>query len=111
MIEVIPLDSTAPEYRVRVRLDGSFYFLTAKWNTRRLWWTIDMLDSNGDALVRGLRVCTGYDLLRAHKLVGFPPGALVAIDTRRTKTDPSRDDLGLRVVLCYIPAADMQEAA
>ena len=102
-VSVIPIDPAQPEHSVRVRLEGRFFYrLAFKWNTRGQWWTMDVASDDGAALARGLRIVTGYNILRPHTAERFPPGAIVAVDVTGNMVPPTRDDFGRRVLLCYV---------
>ena len=89
-------------------LDGVRYRLSFYYNKPADFWTLDIADSTDTALVSGLRLTLGVDLLEPFKYkIGFPQGQLFVYDTSRTDTEPGRDDFDERCLLFYRPAAEV----
>jgi len=73
-------------------------------------WTFDVADADGDAIVSGVAVVVDFPLMRrAMHDPRMPPGALFAVDTANTQTDPGLADLGpeRRVQLVYFTEAEL----
>lgn len=98
MFLTLPINSTL-DASVRLELDGETYELRTYWNARNTSWYLDILDSDGAALLEGKRIGT-YTWLNRN--VPSMSGSLIAVplDTLDT-TDPGRDDLGDRVIIMY----------
>lgn len=94
---------------IRKRLDGAQYRLAYRWNTRGEYWAISLYDNDDTALVEGLRINLSRNMLRQFAgLAGFPPGALVAVDTSGTGVEPGRYDLANgRVQIVYLTAEEI----
>ena len=91
-----------------VSLDAVTYVIRLRRNSRSSTWSLDLLDEGATALVAGLSLVTGHDLLQAHRaLAGVPQGALVLLDADGTGTDPGELELGGRCQLYYVDAADL----
>lgn len=94
-----------------LQMDGAFFGLSTRWNSRAQSWYIDLSDADGNVLVGGVRLVTGVPLLNRFGARGnFPAGALVAVDTSGEGLPASYTDLGTRVRLFYIEAADLAAA-
>ncbi len=107
---MLVLDTVSPEsfyYEEQVPLEGSIYSVTLYWNSRASAWFFDLDDPNGDPVVYGLRVTTGRNLLAQSVSSTQPPGVFYVFDTSGSDTDPGQNDLGTRVLLVYVPAADV----
>jgi len=102
----IPLDSSLPSYELTTTLDEEDYTFHVYWADRLESWFFDLTDANGDPIVSGQRIATNAALS-----VGFNdkiPGAITSITTDdNDDSDPGRDDLGNRVLVLYIPEADL----
>jgi hypothetical protein len=105
--QLIPtLTDGTQAYTVTVRLDGVSFRFDFAWNPRGSFWSFILYDAAANPLVRR-RVVVGFPLLARFKDVRMPYGELVAIDTTQQGTDPGIDELGARVQLVYLAAADL----
>lgn len=115
----LPMGDGDPRVEWRTRLGDTnaerFYTLILDWNTYAQAWAFSLLVGQGDqagtALLRGVFVRVGENLLRHHTDVRLPPGALVPIDQSGERRDPGRDDMGSRVQLVYLTATEVADAA
>jgi hypothetical protein len=99
---IIPVDNS-PTRRTATTLDGINYVLVTRWDDRACAWFLDILDDNGAVLIAGRKVVCSWPLNGARTpTVGLPPGLLFAVDTSGAELDPLLDDLGTRVLLCYL---------
>lgn len=104
----IPTSTELPSYVQRLTLEGREYVLAFDWNEREGRWFFDLLDSEEEPLAAGLKVVVGFPLLRRRKTdPRLPPGDFFAIDNSGTGRDPGFEELGARVVLCYLEAAEL----
>lgn len=112
MAKRLPLDSSYAERPVRTKLDGVFYWLRLTWNPRESIWTLSISDADDNPLAHGLALRVETPLLgrTLRGLEGFPSGDIVPIDTSGQQTDPGRDDIGERVRLIYVTAAEVASA-
>ena len=98
----IPLDFADANFDLDVELSGTVYTLELKWNTRAAFWTASLKTFQGDYIVAGEAVRADWQLFRRHHgLSTMPPGRLMAVDMSGAGLDPTRDDLGVRVLLVY----------
>lgn len=102
----IPIQS-APAFSERVRLEGVFYTLSFRWNARLGAWVFDLSDGDGNGLVLGSPVRAGAPLAFFPSLAGVPPGMFLALDTSGAGVDPAIDELGKRVKVFYLEAAEI----
>ena len=107
----LPVDT--PYFETLSQLDGVLYQFTFRWNARTSQWTFDLADATGDAIVSGVAVVVDFPLMRRSRDARLPPGALFAVDTANTQTDPGLADLGpgRRVQLVYFTADDLAAGA
>jgi hypothetical protein len=88
---LIPLQPT--NQKVQVTLAGKLYTLTVRWNEMNQAWTLDLGDGSGNALVSGIAVVTGEDLLAPYKHLGIG-GQLIAQTTNEKDAVPTMANLG-----------------
>lgn len=70
----IPLSPQAQHFDVA--LNGNTYNMSLVWNPAANAWILDLFDGNGNALVQGLPLVTGADLLQQFAYLGLG-GALM----------------------------------
>lgn len=96
-------------YSIRTQLDGTSFGLDFSWNARGEYWVLIIKDASSNPLVRRV-IRVGQPLLARFKDKRLPPGDLVAVDTTGKDQDPGLKDLGGRVQLVYLTAADIVTA-
>lgn len=88
----IPL--TAEPQRFRITLSGVEYQLAIHWrNAAEAGWVLDIADSSGAAIVNGIPLVTGCDLLEQYRHLGFV-GSLWVQTTADPDAAPTFDNLG-----------------
>jgi hypothetical protein len=106
---VIPTRSDLPLYQQVTTLDGADYLLTFRYNARDFSWYLDLADQDGAAIVSGIHLVEGWDLLRRCVDPRRPPGLLMANDVTGAGGEAGPNDLGTRVELLYFTAAEVAE--
>lgn len=96
----------SPAYSQRVRLDGVYFTLRLRWNERAAVWILDLLDAVGEPIVLGVAVRTQVPL-NEPGAARHPAGMLWAQDTSGSGADAGFAELGGRVALCYLEAAEL----
>lgn len=97
----------------QVELEEALYTVRIRWNGRAGRWFMDLADEDGAALAGSLPiVISDGTSLTGHlkNRPGMPPGEFVAFDTTDSGADPGEDDLGTRVKLLYLTAAELAAA-
>ena len=107
MSVTLPTLVDTPSFEVECQLDGVLYVFAFRWNGRAEQWVFDLADATRDPIVSGIAVVVDFPLARRGADPRLPPGALFAVDTTNTQTDPGLVDLGRRVVLVYFTAAEL----
>lgn len=115
MAEVLRIEADRGRFWVRERLDGVFYTLRGYWNaedepTNGGFWSLSIVDLEGNERLSGRAIRTGVNVIEDLGDPELPPGAIVAVDTSGKHLDPGRDDLGSRVQLVYLTAAEVEAA-
>ena len=108
-IRIIPTDPELSTYSQRVTLDGREYQVTLQWNQREAKWYVSLADADGAPIVDGVKVVANFPLLRTLTDRRAPPGEMFAMDRSGAGVDPGLRDLGRRVLLVYVDAADLVE--
>lgn len=94
-------------YDQRTQLEGVEYLLQFRYNLRRELWTFSILALDGTDILTGQTIHVGIALNR--RAVGGPPGIFMALSETDDIASPMFDELGLRVKLCYLSAAEVAE--
>jgi hypothetical protein len=120
MPEVIPtsFDPAVPFYQQETTLEGRSYLLTFRFNTRANKWFLDIADESGSPIAEGDTIVANWPLFRKVVDSRLPPGMLLALDRshddpaegfKRLYTAPGLTELGTRVQLVYLTAAEVAD--
>ncbi len=104
---ILPAWSDFRHHEFNVDLDGASYAVELRWNARDGAWYFSLRDAEGAVLLSGRKVVLGAKLLGRGEDPRLPPGGLILFDTSGTNVDPGEDELGGRVLLIYVEAADL----
>jgi len=95
-----------PDYTVSVTLDGQEWKLRFYWNTRGLFWSMDIKTANNVLTLAGVRLIVSYPMTEQHTALDIPKGTFLIVDQNElTKyQDPGRNDFvsGRNLKLVYI---------
>jgi hypothetical protein len=94
-------------YDTRVQLEGVEYLFAFRYNFRRELWSFSIQAIDGTDILTGQTVHVGIPLNR--RAVGGPPGLFIAISETDDIESPTFDELGARVKLCYLTAAEVAD--
>ena len=109
MTLTIPVRAVA-EYSIDLDLDLRPFTFKFKWNYRGQYWTLEFWTREDVLIHGGVKIVPSYDLLlNMRHIAALPQGALVVIDTTKTADAIVFADLGERLLLSYIPEADIAE--
>lgn len=106
-----PTRTDRPAYRWRNRLDGEFWAMRMVWNSRVQRWYLDIANAAGTAVVEGLAVVTGHDLLAPIPAGNRPPGQLFVVDDSGAGRVPTRRGFLGDFRMVYRPEADVVAAS
>jgi hypothetical protein len=84
-----------------ISLAGVNYKMTFKWNEQNNSWILDIADSAGNALVSGVPIITGADLLEQYAYLGIN-GNLLAQTDHNPNAVPTFENLGSTGHLFYL---------
>ncbi len=90
-----------PDTTQRVELDGVQYTLRVRWSQRGACWHFDLGDLDGDPILSGVRMVTGFPLLYRFRHLAVPPGELFFFDRRDMAGSPTLEEMGDRYRLYY----------
>lgn len=103
----IPATSDEVLYQQITTLEGTDYLLTFALNLRDSYWYLDIADQDGVPIVSNIKIVVAWDLLKRCTDIRRPPGVLLAVDLTGSGLDPGPTDLGGRVELRYLTAAEV----
>ena len=95
----IPLSPKAQT--LNIDLGGVTYNLRIVWNAQMQTWLLDISDALGNALIKGIPMVTGIDLLKQYKYVGIS-GSLIVQTDHDAFSIPTFKNLGLTSRLFYV---------
>lgn len=96
----IPL--TAEPQRFSIQLAGVVYQLTMQWRNHELGgWVLDIADASGNAILTGLALVTGANLLSQFSYLNFG-GALWVVNSAGGDDAPTFDDIGTDTHLIFV---------
>lgn len=105
---VLPTFTDGTEaYDQRTQLEGVEYLLAFRYNLRRELWTFSIEALDGTPILTGQTVHVGIPLNR--RAVGGPPGMLIALSETDDIASPTLHELGARIKLLYLTAAEIAE--
>lgn len=93
-----------PDFTQTIKLDNTLYRLRARWNTVYEFWTIDIYDKNGVALLLGQKLVVNTDILARYTNTALPQGKMFIIDSgiaTRQVEKIGRNDIGVNALLVY----------
>lgn len=101
----LPITADLPHQSFSVKLDGAVYHFRLRYNSRAEHWALDLSDAGANALLCGIAVRLGVDLLAQYSDARFPAGRLFAMNWVSQYADPDRSNFGADVALIYQEAA------
>lgn len=96
---LIPL-ANGPQ-TLSISLAGTLYNLRLYWNVPAQLWLLDIASASGTALLSGIPLVTGVDLLDQYQYLGFG-GSLYAQTDNAALTPPTFDNLGVTGNLYFV---------
>lgn len=87
----IPLSAEPQTFNIT--LAGVTYGFTVRWNVPNSSWIIDIADASGNAIISGIPMVTGVDLLEQYGYLSFG-FQLIAQTDNSPDTVPAFDNLG-----------------
>lgn len=85
-----PIRDTRSVLRWRTLLEGSWYRFRIAYYERDQRWRMDVLTDAGAAVVEGVRMVEGRDLLAPFHHLTVPPGQMFVEDVERLGRSPDR---------------------
>jgi len=102
MIFEIPLLAGTPQ-SLQINLGGVDVVLTLRYrDATDGGWILDIDDANKNALVHGIALVTGIDLLEQYAYIGLP-GGLFLQSASNPDAVPTFDSLGVDAKLYWVP--------
>lgn len=106
MAQAVPVKRDTPHWLQRTSLDGVTFELEFFWNERDAGWYLTVRDIEGNPLRGAIRMALDWPLLRTWADQGRPAGELYLVDLAGTGAPPTLEDMGRRLALRYVTAAE-----
>lgn len=101
-IKTLPIRAGVPAFRFRTDLDDTTFEFVFTFNGRLEVWTMDILDENGNELIRGIPIHVRQLLLKNYQHnLELPQGRLAAINLVDANVNPTFENFGEDVLLLY----------
>ena len=96
-------------YAYTMTLEGRPYVFDFRYNQREDVWYLSLALPDGTALITGVKIVCGTNLLRLCSSTDKPPGLLTAMTNNENDTAPGLDELGeeKRVTLTYFTSDEI----
>lgn len=78
-----------------ITLNGLIYSFQYRFNSRSDRWKLDILDSEGVYLIKGLTLIEGFSPTSYHNITGFSEGLLIPVEVNVSDAPVGRDNLGI----------------
>lgn len=93
-----------PSWLATVTLEGISYVMQFDFNQRAYSWYMSIADADGNDIYNGVKLVTGFQLLKKCKDPRAPPGVLLVQSSTSDQSPPGQYDLiaGGRCMLAYI---------
>lgn len=104
MAAIIPI-TLAPSSIFDISLDDGNFLIQTYWMSLSQTWMVD-ITKDGQTLINGLRLVLGTDLVGQYNL---NVGVWVMVDLTNTGNDATRNNLGVDLVLFYIPESERKQ--
>jgi hypothetical protein len=109
MAEQVSLVPSVAQYELRTDLEGAEYTLKMRYADRLGVWLMDLEDENGEPIITGAWCLLNVRLLKGNTVATRPPGDLVFVSTSQDGREATFDNMGTRVELIYLTAAEVVE--
>jgi hypothetical protein len=93
-----------------IELDGEVYYLHLAWNSEAEFWTLGLESVDHSTVVEGIFVVPDTPLLSRYRVLGMPPGEIMAIAPDRGNLIARSDLPSGRVSLIYATLDDVLAA-
>jgi hypothetical protein len=95
---------------IRSNLDGEDFLLDFHYNSRDNHWYFSISKIDGTPVLSGLKVITNWYMFRTCGDIFLRPyGELIFLDNSVIPSDPSLEDLGIRVNLIYVENSTLRD--
>jgi hypothetical protein len=109
MPQVLPLEAGNPNYRFGTTLGGEPFLIDILWNERDSAWYMSILSEDEQLISSGLKLVLGGPIGDNDATLLFPPGHFYLFDSTGSGTDPTFEDIGIRVNLYFYTEEDLEE--
>lgn len=90
-----------PDFTQSIKLSNVVYTMRARWNTIYEYWTLDLYDKNGAALLIGQKLVYNTDILARYSDPRLPAGELFCVPLSHDADRIGRNDFGTNTILVF----------
>ena len=97
----IPTRSDYDNFIEAIDLNGIPYNIEFNYNSRTEYWTINIQDENGTAIINGLPLLVNSELYDRFRNLNIPAGPMALLNLQSKNTEIVRTDLDSTAILIY----------
>ncbi len=101
ILSKIPIANELGAQQFTIELDGNVYNFHFRYNYRMSLWIMDIHDEEDDALLTGIPLVTGVNLLHQYVAEELPTGHLIVVN-ETDDTAPDRYTMGKEAFIYYL---------
>lgn len=104
---ILPFQPSIPSYDFTTTIEGRSLIFLPRWNEREVAWFLDITEIDQTPIISGAKLVLGAFIGRESTHIMFRRGVLVCVDTTGNQQEAGYDDMGVRVLVKYIPGLDL----
>lgn len=106
-MELIPFKLPA-QWRASITLDNIQFNLIFRWNAMNQYWVMDILTSEDEPVIFGVKLVTNYNLLAQYSMNNKPPGNILCQNIVGQWIAIRRYDMGQTTELVYYIKGELE---
>ena len=107
MATIIPIKDN-PNHTILIELESTIYKLAFKYNTTKVFWTMDIYTENDVLLLSGVKIVPNYPLIFSHKNSLLPNGDFVCEISDKSATIIMNSFSSDKAKLLYLTQDDLK---
>ena len=110
MISIPVMQNVSARYKLDMNFNSTTFNLAFYWSTREATWYMDLMDSNSNAILMGIKLVPSIVLLRQYPFVRIILGGdfyLLDLSASPQTSDLTYDNFGNRYILNYLTEAEL----
>ena len=104
MIQIGTFQNTSSRYIFNIDLNGESFRLRFHWNTRENNWYMDIMDTEDNNLLLGVKLVVDYELTKRYKYIqGLPKGEFFVTAIAENESEElTYDNFGSKYIMVFL---------